>query len=257
MSGQLVRTIKGTKQVGINRVVWDLRHEPSREVRLRTSPAYAPDVRLGPEGWRALPEGGRLTLMAPPGTYTVEMTVGEEKQTQPLVVRKDPHSGGSEADIRAQYAMLLDIRKDLETAADMVNVVESLHSQLSALTPLVAGGVEGAPVRSAAQTLDTKLVEVEDGLIQRRLTGRGQDGTRWPSQLVSKLTYLANGLAGDDFAPTDQEKEVHAVLKQRLAASQSRLDEVRSNDLAALNDLLKQHNVPNVVARAPDARESR
>ncbi len=256
-SGQLVRTIKGTKQVGINRMVWDLRHEPSREVRLRTSPAYAPDVRLGPEGWRALPEGGRVTLMAPPGTYTVEMTVGEEKQTQPLVVRKDPHSGGSEADIRTQYAMLLDIRKDLETAADMVNVVESLHSQLSALTPLVAGGAEGTPVRSAAQALDTKLIEVEDALIQRRLTGRGQDGTRWPSQLVSKLTYLANGLAGDDFAPTDQEKEVHALLKQRLAASQSRLDEVRSKDLSALNDLLKQHNVPNVVARAPDARESR
>ena len=66
-----------------------------------------------------------------------------------------------------------------------------------------------------------------------------------------------SGLAGDDFAPTDQEKEVHALLEQRLAASQSRLDEVRSKDLAALNDLLKQRNVPNVVGRAPAAGESR
>jgi len=172
-------------------------------------------------------------------------------------VRKDPHSGGSEADIQAQHAMLLDIRQDLETAADMVNLVESLRSQLSALTPLVAGGAEGAPVRSAAQGLETRLVEVEDGLVQRKLTGRGQDGTRWPSQLVSKLAYLASGLAGDDFPPTDQEKEVHALLKQRLAASQARLEEIRSKDLAAFNALLKERNVPNVVALAPAAGESR
>ena len=45
-------------------------------------------MRLGPEGWRALPEGGRVTLMAPPGTYTVEMTVGEEKQHNPFFAGK-------------------------------------------------------------------------------------------------------------------------------------------------------------------------
>ena len=250
-SGQLVRRLSGSKLAGVNRVFWDLRHDPSKEIRLRTSPAHAPDVRAGAEGWRALPEGGRLTLMAPPGTYTVELTVGDQKLTQPLVVRKDPHSGGSEADLEAQYAMLLDIRKDLEKAADMVNVVEVVRSQLSALTPLLETGSSGAPVRSAVQALETKLIEVEDRLIQRKLTGRGQDGTRWPAQLVSKLTYLANGLAADDSPPTEAEKEVHAVLKERVAASQARLDEVLSRDLAAFNDLLKERKVEHVIARAP------
>jgi len=256
-NGRLVRTIAGTKHSGINRVMWDLRHEPSKEIRLRTSPAYAPDVRLGTEGWRALPEGGRLTLMAPPGTYTVELGVGDQKLTQPLLVRKDPHSGGTEADIEGQYAFLLDVRKDLEAAGDMVNVIESLRAQLGALTPLLDKETSDPSLRSAAQALETKLVDVEDGLIQRKLTGRGQDGTRWPAQLVSKLVYLASGVGSSDFRPTDAEKEVDVLLKQRLAETRARFDQILGMDLLAFNDLLRERKVPNVIARAPVATEPR
>jgi photosystem II stability/assembly factor-like uncharacterized protein len=255
-AGQLVRTLTGTKQAGINRATWDLRHEPSKEIRLRSSPLYAPDIRPGAEGWRTLPEGGRLTLMAPPGNYTVELAVGETRQKQPLVVRKDPHSAGTEADIQSQYAMLLEIRKDLETAAEMVNVIESLRSQVSGLLPLLEGGA-GSTVRPAAQALETKLIEVEDGLIQRKLTGRGQDGTRWPNQLVSKLTYLASGVASVDFAPTEPAKQVHALLKGRLAASRGQLDAALARELPALNDLLKEQKVQYLIARAPAAGEGR
>ena len=75
----------------------------------------------------------------------------------------------------------------------------------------------GAPLRSAAEALDQQLVDLEDTLIQRKLTGRGQDGTRWPAQLVSKLTYLAGGLASHDFPATESEQAVHALLKQKVA----------------------------------------
>src|SRR6266849_4209548 len=70
-----LRTIRGTRTARGNRVWWDLRSEQSKEVRLRTSPAYAPEIRLNAEGWRALPEGGRMTILVPPGTYTVKLTV--------------------------------------------------------------------------------------------------------------------------------------------------------------------------------------
>ena len=72
--GQIVRTLTGTKTVGINRVNWDLRGEQTKEVRLRTSPAYAPEVRNGNEGWRLAPDGARLSLLMPPGTYTVKLS---------------------------------------------------------------------------------------------------------------------------------------------------------------------------------------
>jgi photosystem II stability/assembly factor-like uncharacterized protein len=256
-AGKLVRSLRPTRNAGVNRVVWDLRHEPSKEIRLRTAAAYSPDIRPGPDGWRPLPEGSRLTLMAPPGSYTVELSVAGRKTTQPLVVRKDPHSAGSEAEIQAQYRMLLDIRQDVERTADMVNLIEIVRSQLAGLAPLLEGDPRGSDVKKAAAALEAKLLEVEDRLIQRRLTGRGQDGTRWPAQLLAKLTYLANGLASHDSAPTNAEKEVHALLKQRLGENQAQLDEILGKDVAGFNELLRERKIQNIIASTPAVTESR
>jgi len=43
-----------------------------------------------------------VSLLVLPGTYTVTLTVADEKFTQKLNVLKDPHSAGSENDIQAQ-----------------------------------------------------------------------------------------------------------------------------------------------------------
>jgi len=245
-NGQTVRTINGTKTPGINRVTWDLRSEQSKEVRLRTSPAYAPEIRLNAEGWRPLPEGGRMSLLLAPGTYTVKLTVAGQELTQPLVVLKDPNSSGSEQDIQQQTAMLLDIRKDMETVAEMVNQIEVIRSQLDMIQSLLQ--TDGV-VKSASNDLDKKLIDIEENLIQRRLTAQGQDTVRWPPRLISKLNYLANGLSGSaDFPPTNQQREVHAQLKEQLATHRKRLDGVVNNDLSAFNKLLRERNIQNVIA---------
>jgi hypothetical protein len=41
-SGRTVRTLTGTKNAGVNRVMWDPRDEPTAEVRLRVSPLHGP-----------------------------------------------------------------------------------------------------------------------------------------------------------------------------------------------------------------------
>jgi hypothetical protein len=250
-----VRTIAGTSLAGINRIAWDLRGEQSREIRLRTSPAYAPEIRVGPEGWRPAPDGGRMSLLLPPGAYRVKLTAGGQELSQPLIVKKDPYSGGTEADIQAQFAMLLELRKDLESAADMVNQIEAIRSQLDNVRGVLPDGAEAAPARSAADDLDKKLMQIEDDLIQRRLTGTGQDGVRWPARLVSKINYLANGVSSSDFGTTTQQREVHAQFKEQLAADRKRLDEVMSKDVRAFNELLRARGVGNIVEPGPTSRQ--
>jgi hypothetical protein len=258
--GQTVRTLTGTKTVGINRVVWDLRGEQTKEVRLRTSPAYAAEVRNGNEGWRLAPDGARLSLLMPPGTYTVKLSAGGSESTQQLVVKKDPNSEGTEADINSQMTMLFELRKDLETAGDMVNQIEIIRSQLAGITALLDPGSASPPasslsaadfgsIKKAADDLDKKLVDVEENLIQRRLTGQGQDTVRWPPKLISKINYLANGIGSGDFQPTNQHREVYALLKAQLTAQRSNLDEVISKDLDAFNKLLRDRGIQNVVPR--------
>ncbi|HVS80294.1 MAG TPA: hypothetical protein VHE60_01000 [Pyrinomonadaceae bacterium] len=243
--GKTVQTIRGSRSAGINRVWWNLRTEQSKEVRLRTSPLYAPEVRLNAEGWRPLPESGRMTVLVPPGTYTVKLSVDGQEFSQPLVVRKDPNSGGSEDDVQKQTAMLFDLRKDLESAADMVNQIESIRGQLESLKALLRGN---ADVRAAADDLDKKLTDIEESLIQRKFTGQGQDTVRFPPKLISKINYLAGGVSNGDYPPNTQQQEVHAMFKAQLSSLRKRLDDVVGTDLGNFNRMLREKNIGNVIA---------
>jgi photosystem II stability/assembly factor-like uncharacterized protein len=242
--GKTVRTIRGTRGAGINRVWWDLRTEQSKEVRLRTSPAYAPDIRLNAEGWRPLPEGGRMTLMVPPGTYTVKLTIDGQEFSQPLTVLKDPNVAGNDGDIQKQTAMLVELQTNLEAGADMVNQIELIRGQLDNIRSLV----KNAEVKAAADDLEKKFTDIEDNLIQRKFTGQGQDTVRFPPQLISKINYLAGGVNSGDFAPNMQQQEVHTMFKAQLVSLRKRLDDVVSGDLSSFNRMLREKNIPNVIA---------
>ncbi|MCA1601794.1 MAG: sialidase, partial [Acidobacteria bacterium] len=291
LDGQTVRTLAGTKNVGINRVTWDLRGEQSTEVKMRTSPAYAPEITVGADGTRAAPGAPRMSVLLPPGTYTVKLSAAGQELSQPLIVKKDPNSSGTEAEIQTQVAMLLDLRSDLEKAAGMVNQIELIRSQLYSIITLLAGGsgdrvrtgsgsdrvgdsmstavatgstglsappavARGAdsnfaPIKAAADALDTKLIDIEENLIQRKLTGQGQDTVRWPPKLLTKINYLANGLGGSDFGPTTQQREVHSLFKQQITSLRARLDELLGRDLDAFNKLLRDRGIHNVIYRVP------
>ena len=247
--GATVRTLNGTKNVGINRVTWNLQGEQTKEVRMRTSPAYAPEVRVGSEGWRSAPGAGRMSILHPPGTYTVKLLAGGKELSAPLVVKKDPNSAGSEIDITTQIEMLQELRRDIDSAADIVNQIELVRGQLEQLRGVLSGVSNSGSLTTAAEALDKKLIDIEENLIQRKLTGQGQDTVRWPPKLLAKLNYLANGLAGADFPPTNQQKEVHAMFKQQLASIKQRFDSVITQDVTAFNQLLRDRNIQNVIVR--------
>jgi photosystem II stability/assembly factor-like uncharacterized protein len=242
--GRVVRALTGTNAPGINRVYWDLRFDPSRETRLFTSPLYAPHIVPGPEG-RVAPGTGRQSILAPPGTYTVKLVVDGREHSQSLVVRKDPNSGGAEADIAAQTVMLEAIRADMDAGAEAVGQIESTRVQLQSLVRVV----EDAAVREAAGRLEQKLIDLETNLVDLRLTGGGQDNVRFGSKLLAKLNYLANGVGSSDFRPTDQHGEVQRLLNRQLLEQLHALQILLTEDLGTFNQMLRSRNIPNVVVR--------
>ncbi len=244
--GEVVRKLAGTNTPGINRVYWDLRYEPSKEIRLRTSPLYAPWLRVGTDGTRPAPGAGSLSILAAPGTYSVKISTGGRELTQPLTVLKDPNSGGSEAEIAAQMRLLFDLRNDLNNAADAINRVERVRSQIESL----AGLVDDPAIKKAADELNRRLIDGEMKLVDLRLTG-GQDGVRYGAKLISKINYLANGLASGDFKPTGQQMEVQKSLEDQLRSALGDLDSVLNKDLAAFNDVLRGKNIANIIAKTP------
>ena len=244
---QVVRTLNAPKLAGLNRVYWDLRDEPTTEVRMRTSPLHAPDVQVGADGTRTAQGAGRFSILMPPGSYTVRLNVAGKQLSQKLEVRKDPTAGGTDVDIREQTKMLTALRTDMNAAAGLVNEIELVRGQIQSLSRVL----ENAEIVKPAQELEQKLMELEQNLIELRVTGRGQDGVRFGARLLSKIGYLANGLASADFRPTDQQLEVHKVLQDQLRKYQSAAGVLLDKDLKALNELMRGRGVQNIVVRRP------
>jgi hypothetical protein len=248
-SGRTLRTLTGTKDVGVNRVWWDLRNEQSPEIRLRTAPLFAPEVKLNAEGFRALPSGGRLAVLSPPGTYAVKLSVDGQELSQPLVVRKDPNTTGSDADVAAQTKVMLEVQDEVAQVADLINRAERVRAQVASLSSSVADDETGKAVKAAAEALDKKIIAAEEPLHQMRLTGRGQDLLRYPGQLIDHLLFLASGLSVADFAPTTQQLEAHEEYKKQTAAQQSQMNAVLTDEVAAFNRLMTERKVPHVIGK--------
>ena len=233
-SGDVVRTLRGTGAPGVNRVHWNLRDEPNEPVRLLTSPVYAEHIEVGEEG-RPAPGSRQISILMPPGRYTVRLLVGDQAHEQPLTVIKDPHSAGSEADIDAQVAFLREVRADFVEAGKAVDRVEAIRVQLATL----ARFAEDQALADAISALEEKLVALQMEMVDLRLTGQGQDGVRFEAKLLQKLGYLTGGISVADFPPTDQELEVKARLRDMLRDHLSALDALVEGEVAELNRMLR------------------
>jgi hypothetical protein len=141
-----------------------------------------------------------------------------------------------------QVNALLAIQKDYHSAAEMLNSIESMRAHIQDIngrSPTVP-----ANVRDAGVALEGKLMEVEGRILDLRLTGRGQDAVRWPARLAGQLTHLANGIGASDFAPTEQQREVAALLARETRDVNAALRAVVNGDVARYNVLLRARGLP-------------
>ena len=244
-SGQVVRALAGTSQSGINRVFWNFQGEPSTPFRRRVPPLYAEWVDYGPERVR-IQQG--MSVRHPPGTYTVTLDVGGRELTTQLEVLKDPSSEGTLADIQAQAELMSEIRDDLASTADAVNRIEWVRRQLYDLVDVLESQGDAADLIESAGELDASLIAVEEELTQLRTTGTGQDGVRWPAKIDAKLRHLANGVGTADFRPTDQQREVQALLRTMLLDARADLDSVIAGGLADFNELLRVRGLNPLIS---------
>src|SRR4029079_4725077 len=92
-----------------------------------------------------------------------------------------------------------------------------------------------ADVKAAGDSLDRKFLDVEQTIVDLRLTGRGQDEVRWPVQLGGQLSYLAGGIGSSDFAPTTQQRGVNEILVKQMRSTRAALEQLKRQDLPAVH----------------------
>ena len=263
--GQLVRTVDDLPATpGLHRLAWDLRHDPTTEVRLRSKPDERPDWVLPERGWRPLPDGGRVSLLADPGSYRIELVLPDdgadaarddrEGERPPvsavdLEILLDPDSTASATDLAAQQDLLASIRDGIERAAGLLNEAERLRRDLRQLEErLMEGGgdLETSEAINRTSSLRQELRAIEEAFFDLRLTGTGQDSLRWPRRLYARLTYLARSVGQADARPTEQQAAVWQMLRGQLAEQEERFAATLAGPLADLNRTLASGGFPLV-----------
>ena len=246
-SGNVIRSMKGGANEGINRIWWDLRHDSSVKAVLRTPPRYASWFVLGENGTRDAPGLAPVSLLALPGRYTVEVVVNEWKHSTSLEVLKDPNSRGTVGDVRENFELVSQLQSDLNRATEVINGAERIRSQLQAIQGL-SGEDETLELRNRAKELEAQFTAVEAKLLQLNMTGRGQDGLRWSSGSAQQIRSLLANVESSDFPPTEQHRAVGDELRVELDEAQAEYDVLVRTQLSAFNAMLVAQGLGGVIS---------
>jgi photosystem II stability/assembly factor-like uncharacterized protein len=220
---------------GFNRFVWDLRYEGATKI------PHAPLWGGNTDGPEALP-----------GTYQVKLTVLGKSYTAPLEIKADPRLKISQDDLSKQFDLLLKIRDKVTETDDTVIQIRDLRDQIKAIDTRLKNDPRGKAVADAGKSLDKKMTEVEEALIQTKAKS-GQDVLNFPVRLNNHLVALGGVVASADSAPTKQSYEVFDMLSKDLDEQMTKWKTIVSTDLAAYNDMMKKQEVPAVILKQPEA----
>ncbi len=198
----------------------------------------------------ALPGGGSAPAggffggggpWAPPGTYTVKLTVGQQTLTQPLVVEPDPQSPAPEGTIEAELDLARRIHGASSEVSRLIGQVNALRKAIASARSKAAG--HGSLLDALAR-LDAKAHDVlgHTPVANPDAAGVG-DGGPAPHSLLA----LRGTLSGLQRAVTNGESMPSMQVKTGFQKEQAALEEtatswqaLQKGEVAKVNEMLKR-----------------
>ena len=194
-------------------------------------------------------EGVGRGPLAPPGSYQVRLTAGEQSQTQSFEMVKDPRVDATQEDFDAQFALAIRVRDKITETHDNINRLRSARSQVSEWAKRAEGTGAQEAVSGAASELNGKLDEIESLLIQTEYKG-ARDRLHLPIRLNAKLAGLMPVVTSGDYRPPQQAYAVLDHFSELLDAQFASLESVLDEDLDEFQNLLAELEIPAIVPRA-------
>ncbi len=221
---------------GLNRHVWDLRYPGM--ARFDGLILWA-DMKNGPT--------------AVPGQYVARLTVGDETMEAAFDIVADPRASATPEDYAAQFAFVSEARDLLTRTHEEIGRIRALRTALEQVEARLVDGGDSRDDPSALlaemMAIDETITAVETALYQTKNESR-QDPLNFPIRLNNKLTSLMRLVASDDVRPTDSAIAVGDALSMSIEAELSKLAEVWSQRVPALNAMIRDTGMDMVVVDA-------
>src|SRR5690348_6302486 len=203
---------------GLHRFVWPLQYAPP--AALAHGDAYADGV------W------------APPGQYTVKLTVNGKTYSEPLTVVHDPRVTIPEAAYQQQFELARKVEAEGAKLATATGEANRLHAALRR-----AGKGANGDLKKSIDALDAKVVAAAD------IAEAPNPYNAWtfPPNNVQNFRYLGGAFrslmqavdGGADAAPSPDARAGYTKLSGMLDASLQKWGALKTNELPALNAKLK------------------
>ena len=226
-AGRRVRALDGPGAAGLNRVTWDLRHDPLPQDTTRYE---VPSLDSGPDGPLVLP-----------GRFTVRLAAAGETHEQPLEVRPDPELPVSADERLARYEFTMDLFDLQRTAYEEGIEAYDLERRASdALDALEAAEAISAEDLEGAGELAAAIEEVADEW--RSING---DIRNWWTGLRGNFDG-GPSTTGSLTGPSDDQRRRLEQIEAAARDASARLDAALEETVPAFEALLEEAGLPGL-----------
>ena len=198
---------------GLNRTTWNLDYP---------GPTTFPGMVL----WGATTSGPA----APPGSYQVRLTVDGQTQTQPLVVKRHPFRGVTDADLQEQFDLGIRIRDKVTEANNAVILIRNVKQQVKERLEKS----KDPQLADAAGRLTANLSAVEEAIYQVK-NQSNQDPLNFPIKINNRIASLLRAVNTGDGKPIASIEPIFQDLSGELRVQTDKLQQVLAADLPAFN----------------------
>jgi hypothetical protein len=236
---------------GMHRFLWDMRYQPLEASAGGRGRGGLP-ISATPFNTVPVPN----SIWAPPGLYTVKLTVAGKTTKQPLLLRMDPRVRTSPPALARLHEMSLSLYDGILGSQQALRELRVLRAELKKRLAEAAEAGRPAEAGEAIALFDKKAADLEGGAAGPGggpggpMGFRGGGAAASPDSLAMigfSLNSLMSTLQASDTEPTTQ---LAAAVAERLKALDTLLEKLKSlktRELDSLNQLLKAAHLAEIL----------
>ncbi len=171
-----------------------------------------------------------------PGSYKVKMSVNGVEQMQDFSIIADPRASSTDADYKAQFDFLMNVRNKLtETHEGIINIRKA-KAQINDVLSKVE---DNEDLTTYGKDLIKEMGEIEKALYQTK-NESGQDPLNFPIRLNNKLGHLASLEGIGNYPPTDASKAFYAEVTGQIDEQLNMLNKLFDSKIGEFNRMVKE-----------------
>lgn len=207
------------KAKGLNRFVWDMRHQ--------TMPGV-PNVYI---------EASYQGHKAPPGKYTVTLASNAQKVSTEAEILANPLYPTSAADYREYSRQMSLMETELAAMHRMVNSLYETQKRLEALLGSLPDGEKFSPIKKDGEALLKKMKAWDEDMVQRKSKAY-DDVENFPNKFTANYMYLINQTESAIPRVGQPSLDLLKQMNAEWATLKARGNEIAEKDIPALNKRL-------------------